>query len=201
MDRVLNTVAMMPLISASELAVVCGINARQSYRALDSMASDGVVEGVSHRLAGVSAERWRLTATGVEQFAERKGMTVRGALRDWPLSAQWERSPAQAASHCWSVLSHRRGGSARRSGLSRLALGTLGRLRRLHDARERSHLWDLQNGSFTERQIHRQQGEVVGCPQLPRLYRFRRRHHPRADRAEQPGRPPGAHLYEPGDRY
>ena len=83
---------MMPLISASELAAVCGINVRRSYRVLDSMASGDLIESIPHRVAGVSTERWRLTGTGIGVFAEHKGMTVREALRVWPLSAQWERS-------------------------------------------------------------------------------------------------------------
>ncbi|MDE2688585.1 MAG: replication-relaxation family protein [Chloroflexota bacterium] len=91
-DRVLDTIAMMPLISAPELATVCGINHRQAYRALGNMMSDGAVESIPHKLAGAAVERWRLTGNGVGDLAERKGITAEDALRDWPLSAEWERS-------------------------------------------------------------------------------------------------------------
>ena len=88
----LDTVAMMPLLSASELAAVCGINIRRSRRLLATSRANGWTETVPHRVAGVSTERWRLTGAGVGAFAERKGITVKEALREWPLSAQWEQS-------------------------------------------------------------------------------------------------------------
>ena len=91
-QMVLDTVAMMPLISADELAAVCGIGWRRCYRLVSRAREDGVIESVSYRVAGAAVERWRLTGTGVGVLAERKGITVKEALRDWPLSAQWERS-------------------------------------------------------------------------------------------------------------
>ena len=91
-EMVFNTVAMMPLISADELAAVCGIASYRCRRLLVNARERGVMETISYRVAGGAVGRWRLTGTGVGVLAERKGITVKEALRDWPLSAQWERS-------------------------------------------------------------------------------------------------------------
>lgn len=82
----------MPFLERRELASVSSLAERTALDALHRLEEDGVAASVRHSLSERSRlQRWYLTPSGIERFADMEGLTVEEVVRLFPLSAEWRR--------------------------------------------------------------------------------------------------------------
>lgn len=82
----------MPFLERRELAAVSALSERTALNALHRLEKGGLVLPVKHSLTGRSRmQRWYLTPSGIEKFAELEDLTLNEAIRRFPISAEWRR--------------------------------------------------------------------------------------------------------------
>lgn len=105
----LETLAVMPLLTSDEMAVICRKDRSSVSRSLNTLLLRGFVVGTRYSFGGFGAQRWRLTKDGVKALANKWRRPERDLLRGWPLSAEWEQSLLrwiQTISACYRIAAH-----------------------------------------------------------------------------------------------
>ena len=90
--EILRALASMPLIDRMDLAAVSGWSRSAVYEAMDRLDSGGYCDAVSHATGLLpAAERFHLTAAGLERLAAEEGLSVEELVRLRPVSDRWRR--------------------------------------------------------------------------------------------------------------
>ena len=90
--EVLRALAEMPFIDRTDLAAITGWSRGAVYGAVAGLDQGGLCDAVTHATGLFpAAERFHLTATGLERLAGDEGMSLDDLLRAHPVSARWRR--------------------------------------------------------------------------------------------------------------
>ena len=90
--EMLRALAQMPFIDRTDLAAVTGWSRGAVHWAVARLDKDGLCDAVTHAIGLCpAAERFHLTAAGLERLADDEGMSLDDLLRARPVSARWRR--------------------------------------------------------------------------------------------------------------
>ena len=90
--EILRALASMPFIDRMDLAAVSGWSRGAVYEAVDRLDSGGLCDAVTHATSLFpAAERFHLTAAGLERLAAEEGLSVDELVRLRPVSDRWRR--------------------------------------------------------------------------------------------------------------
>ena len=90
--RILGKLASMPFLDRLELAAVCGVSEGLAHNALASLRGQGLIGFVKHRSPLTSTtRRYYVAAEGVKRLAAESNTSQREVLREYCVSAQWQR--------------------------------------------------------------------------------------------------------------
>ena len=90
--EVLRALAEMPFIDRTDLAAITGWSRGAVYGAVAGLDRDGLCDAVTHATGLFpAAERFHLTAAGLERLASDEEMPMEELLRALPVSARWRR--------------------------------------------------------------------------------------------------------------
>ena len=90
--EILRLLAAMPFTGRMDLAAVSGWSRGAVYEAVDRLDSDGLCDAVTHATGLLpAAERFHLTAAGLERLAAEEGLSVDELVRLRPVSDRWRR--------------------------------------------------------------------------------------------------------------
>ncbi len=82
----------MPFLDRLELAAVSGMSDRAAYHIVADLERRGLVASLAHATDLLrTTRRWYPAAAGLRLVARAEGTTVRGLLRQHPVSRQWQR--------------------------------------------------------------------------------------------------------------
>ena len=88
----LRALAEMPLIDRTDLAAVTGWSRGAVHGAVAGLDKDGLCDAVAHATGLFpAAERFHLTAAGLERLADDEDMSLEDLLRAYPVSDRWRR--------------------------------------------------------------------------------------------------------------
>ncbi len=90
--EILRLLAAMPFIDRMDLAAVSGWSRGAVYEAVERLDSGGFCDAVTHATGLLpAAERFHLTAVGLERLAAEEGLSVDDLVRLRPVSERWRR--------------------------------------------------------------------------------------------------------------
>ena len=90
--EMLRALAEMPFIDRTDLAAVTGWSRGAVYGAVAGLDRDGLCDAVPHATGLFpAAERFHLTAAGLERLAADEGISADQLVRAHPVSARWRR--------------------------------------------------------------------------------------------------------------
>ncbi len=92
-QELMRALAGMPFLGRLELAAVAGRSRGAVYEAVDRMEKAGFVDSISHATDLLPpTRRFHLNADGLRRLAEQEGAGTDDILRNYPVSARWQRS-------------------------------------------------------------------------------------------------------------
>ena len=89
---ILRALASMPFMDRMDLAAVSGWSRGAVYEAVERLDSGGYCDAVTHATGLFpAAERFHLTAAGLERLAAEEGVSIDDLVRLRPVSDRWRR--------------------------------------------------------------------------------------------------------------